>query len=231
MRPFRTAMKWPACFIWSSLHLSSCLFSFCSISLLAMSLSLLLCLCTNVPMPVVLPQWQRADVWCHFCKDKRQDRKWSADMQIYTLKYHTYCTVTAVPRCAWVSLCYMQSPSSKFFAQTCIHTDTYISGCAVVAGVTGSPSPQMTNRYNQLSRDPSCCCHSHYSWTNTYIKQSGATGHYTIQTHKLISTTYACTHSHTHIIARTVSTHCRPINTYLISKESSRWPSMAHRPE
>lgn len=139
-------------------------------------------------------------------------------MQICILTYHT---VTAVPRCVQVSHCYMQSTSSKFFAQTHIHTHTHIfpvptseeRGSVAVPGVTGSPSPQMTNRYNQLSRDPSCCCHIHYSWTNTYIKQSGATGHQTILTHTLISThitaTYL-THMHMHTQLYTHNcTHCQ----------------------
>ncbi len=84
-------------------------------------------------------------------------------------------------------------------------------GCVVVAGVTGSRSAQMTNRYNQLSRDPSCCCHSHYSWTNTYIKQSGTTGHYTIPTHTHIHTqntylTHICVHTQ---LGTHNCTHCQ----------------------
>lgn len=72
-------------------------------------------------------------------------------------------------------------------------------GCAVAAGVTGSPSPQLTNKYNQLSWDPSCCCHSHYSWTNTYIKQSE--GHWLLADTR---THYIATH-----VAATYLTHAR----------------------
>lgn len=126
---------------------------------------------------------------------------------------HMHCTVTAAPRWVWVSLCYMQSTSSKFFCtqtRTYTHTDTSPvptseeRGCVVVAGVTGSPSPQLTNRYNQLSWDTSCCCHSHYSWTNTYIKQSG--GHWPlhyIDTHTRIHA-HSCYIFNTHMHARTV---------------------------
>lgn len=85
---------------------------------------------------------------------------------------------------------------------------------------------QMTNRCNQPSGDPSCCFHIHYSWNNIYIKQSGTTNQ---DTHELQAT--LLTHMrHTHLIAHTVNTHCCHINTYLVSKESSLWPSPAHRP-
>lgn len=52
------------------------------------------------------------------------------------------------------------------------------SSFVVLPGVKGSSTPQMTNRHNQLSRDPSSCIHTYYSRTNTNIKQSRATGLY-----------------------------------------------------
>lgn len=145
-----------------------------------------------------------------FCKEETQDRKWSPHMQIYILTYHMHCKVTAAPCCVWASLCYMQSTSSSSHKHVHTHTRTFSvptseeGGCVVVPGVTGSSSPQMTNRYNQLSRDPSCCCHSHCSWINTYIKQSGATGHYAAPTHIHTHNCYIFnTHMHAHTVTDT----------------------------
>lgn len=130
-----------------------------------------------------------------FAKTKRR-----TGSRVHTCKFihqHTACTAQwqlhhAV--CEYLSvICKaLQLNSSRKHIYTHTHTfpvpTSEERGCVVVADVTGSRSAQMTNRYNQLSRDPSCCCHSHYSWTNTYIKQSGTTGHYAIPTHTLIST-------------------------------------------
>lgn len=79
------------------------------------------------------------------------------------------------------------------------HTHTYPlavatledGGSVVVPGVTGSAWAETTNRCNQLSWDSSHCCHAHYSWTNTYIKQPGATGP---------GTTLGYTHTGSHIL-------------------------------
>lgn len=178
-------------------------------------LPLLLCLCTHAdtPTPVVLPQWQQTDVWCHFRKVKTGggDRKCTHANE-YT-RCHMHCTVTAAPRWVWVSLsviCKALQVNSSAHKHVYTHTDTSPvptseeRGCVVVAGVTGSPSPQLTNRYNQLSWDTPCCCHSHYSWTNTYIKQSG--GHWPlhyIDTHTRIHA-HSCYIFNTHVHARTV---------------------------
>lgn len=91
--------------------------------------------------------------------------------------------------------------------------------CVAIVRVIGSPSPQMTNRFNQLPRDPSCCCNSHYSCINTYIKQSGPTGHYNRLTHTLllhIQHTRAHTRRRSLIIAHAVNSHCHRIITYHI---------------
>lgn len=151
-----------------------------------------------------------------FAKSKRGggdrgDRKCTHANE-YT-RCHMHCTVTAAPRWVWVSLsviCKALQVNSSAHKHVYTHTDTSPvptseeRGCVVVAGVTGSPSPQLTNRYNQLSWDTPCCCHSHYSWTNTYIKQSG--GHWPlhyIDTHTRIHA-HSCYIFNTHVHARTV---------------------------
>lgn len=186
MRTFWTAVKWPTCFslvISPSLLLSSLILFYFPTGHLSFSLSssdsalmptscaIIVATVTADRCLVPLLQWgntgQEVESTCtHFCTNT---------------PHYDSCTMLG---CECLSV--MQSTLGKFFTQT--HTHTFLvptsddRGCVAVPSVTGSPSPQMTNRYNQLSRDPSHCCHIHYSWTNTYIKQSGATGHYTTPT-------------------------------------------------
>lgn len=108
------------------------------------------------------------------------------------------------------------------------HTHTYPlavatledGGSVVVPGVTGSAWAETTNRCNQLSWDSSHCCHAHYSWTNTYIKQPGATGP---------GTTLGYTHTGSHILninATHTQLHALFVvtHTHCISKDPSHRP-------
>lgn len=86
------------------------------------------------------------------------------------------------------------------------------------------------------SQETSFCCSVRYSWTNTHVQHSGAADHRTVLTHSHMPRSplhilHTFPQSPAHIIARTVNTHCRHINTYLISKELSLWPPMASRTE
>lgn len=245
MRPFRTAVKWPTWFIWSSLHLSSCLLSFCSISPLAISLSpappFPLQSCWH-STPAVLPQWQETDVRCQFHKLKTWDNKCIHTRATCTTQWqlhHAECECLSVIR---------KALQVNFSSQKHVYTHTATSpvpasegsDCVSAAGVTGPSSPQTTDRYNQLSWDASRCCHSHYSSTNTCTSNSQGCHwplHYVdlhthIHTHNsYIFNTNHCTHcqhsllSNQHILYISYQRNCpfRPPwctdqNNHIISK-------------
>lgn len=200
MRPFRTAMERPAWFIWSSLLLPS-LILFCSPTGHLCFLPRVLCLCAPQDTPAVLPQWQQTDVWCHFGKVKGGWGGGGGGQEVHTCKWMRSCTTLGVSISSVICKAPEENSTSRkkhaYRSISCASLGA--GGCAVAAGVTGSPSPQLTNKYNQLSWDPSCCCHSHYSWTNTYIKQSE--GHWLLADTR---THYIATH-----VAATYLTHAR----------------------
>lgn len=78
----------------------------------------------------------------------------------------------------------------------------------------------------------SFCCRVHYSWTDTrptLWRRWPPHCTHTLPLTPLLHISHTFPRSPVHIIARTVNTHCRHINTYLISKELSLWPPVASR--
>lgn len=205
MRPFWTAVKWPTCFslvIFPSFLLSSLILFYFPAGHLFFSLASFASALMPTPNTISV-----ATVTANRCLVPLLERR-NAGQEVESTHANLYTNVSRCDSCITpcVSISRLYAKHFKCILHTnaiYTHTQTFSvptseeRGCVVVPGVTGSFSPQMTNRYNQLSRDPSCCCHIHYSWTNTYIKQSG--GHWPPH--------YTDTHIHVHTHAATQLLH------------------------
>lgn len=246
MRPFWTAVKWPTCFLWSSFHLSSCPLSFCSISPLAISLPLSLASFAFALM--LMPHTiSVSTVTADRCLLPLLQRR-SPGQEVESTHANVSTSMTLRQLCQAVcdsfSLLYAKH-MVNFHRYTLRHIHL---GCPHQERDSVLLFPVSQDRsHHRWQTDIISSPETHPAAATFITAELIHTSHQTVRGHwplhytdahtlthisnSNIFNAFSRTHTYIPIIAHTVSTHCRHINTYLISKELSLWPSVAHRPE